>query len=99
RDPLVTGVQTCALPIYTTTDETGQTYVYDAWNRLVKVGTSLVYAYDGCGRRIKSGSTDLYYSSDWQVLQEDLAGNLQAQYVWSPDRKSVVEGQRREHVG
>src|SRR5439155_9466865 len=34
--------------------------------------------------RIKTGSTELYYSSSWQVLEEDSGSNMQAQYVWGP---------------
>ena len=36
------------------TQSVGQTYVYDAWNRLVSVsgGGSAVYEYDGLGRRV-----------------------------------------------
>jgi RHS repeat-associated protein len=78
-----------------TTDELGQTYKYDAWNRLVQVknssGTVIAsYAYDGLGRRIQethSGTAnDLYYSSAWQVLEERTGGVSTAtiQYVWSP---------------
>jgi RHS repeat-associated protein len=78
-----------------TTDELGQTYKYDAWNRLVQVknsgGTVIAsYAYDGLGRRIQEthGGTvnDFYYSSAWQVLEERTGGVSTAtvQYVWSP---------------
>src|SRR6266851_10040651 len=79
-----------------TTDEQGQTYKYNAWNRLVQVknsgGTTIAsYAYDGLGRRIQEthGSTvnDLYYSAAaWQVLEERTGGVSTAtvQYVWSP---------------
>src|SRR5207244_8061544 len=60
-----------------TTDETGKTFIYDAWNRLaqVKSGTQVQvsYGYDALGRRITetTGSTtkDLYYSAAWQVLE------------------------------
>jgi RHS repeat-associated protein len=79
----------------TLTDETGKQFVYDAWNRLVKVknsgGTLLVsYSYDALGRRlqeaINGGTTrDLYYSDQWQVLEDKVAsGSGTAQYVWSP---------------
>jgi RHS repeat-associated protein len=68
----------------TTTDENGQVYVYDAWNRLVQAqdgnGNQLAsYAYDALGRRIQENENDafgnpvtrdLYYSSRWQVLEE-----------------------------
>jgi RHS repeat-associated protein len=75
----------------TTTDQTGKTLVYDAWNRLVayKSGNTTVetMVYDGLNRRIVTSAgtaTDLYYSSAWQVLEERVGGTTQAQYVWSP---------------
>ena len=67
--------------------------VYDAWNRLVTVkdsmGSTLAsYSYDGEGRRVRetrSGTTtDLYYSDQWQVLEEDVSGSAVNSYVWSP---------------
>ena len=72
----------------------GQTFVYDAWNRLVTVksgSTTLAsYAYDALSRRITetTGSTvdQIYYSPDWQVVEERRGGtsasNLSQQYVW-----------------
>jgi RHS repeat-associated protein len=79
----------------TLTDETGKQYVYDAWNRLVKVknlgGTLLIsYTYDALGRRVQEaingGTTrDLYYSDQWQVLEDKVSsGSGTSQYVWSP---------------
>jgi YD repeat-containing protein len=78
----------------TTTDQNGSTYVYDPWNRLVKVtsinGTVLAnYGYDALGERITetdSGSptTDLYYSAQWQVLQEQQGALVTDEEVWSP---------------
>jgi RHS repeat-associated protein len=76
-----------------TGDETGRQFVYDAWNRLVKVkdsgGNTLeTLAYDVLNRRVSqsagSVTTDLYYSSAWQVLEEWVGGVAKAQYVWSP---------------
>ena len=75
----------------TTTDETGKTLVYDAWNWLVRVldvnsNQVASYGYDALGRRITETGTaarDLYFSSAWQVLEEQVAGVTQAQYVWS----------------
>ena len=74
-----------------TTDQSGNTLVYDAWNRLVayKSGSTTLesYQYDGLDRRIVQNSgtaTDLYYSSDWQVLEERQNGTPTTQYVWSP---------------
>jgi RHS repeat-associated protein len=75
----------------TTTDETGKTLVYDAWNRLVAYkngSTTLVsYQYDGLNRRVVENpgtARDLYYSASWQVLEERVSGTAKAQYVWSP---------------
>ncbi|MGN6366760.1 MAG: RHS repeat-associated core domain-containing protein [Phycisphaerae bacterium] len=82
----------------TTTDDQGHTLGYDAWNRLVKVKDSSgnpiqTYSYDALGHRdtetpARTGvTTDLYYSSQWQVLEEDTVNSglkLHAQYVWSP---------------
>src|SRR5439155_11587138 len=76
----------------TTTDDKGQAYVYDAWNRLVHVqdrnGNPIAgYSYDALGRRVLE-NTDrlhaLYYSKDWQVLEEQDSGVVRAQNVWSP---------------
>jgi RHS repeat-associated protein len=76
-----------------TTDETGQTLKYDAWNRLVEVknsgGTTLsAYVPDALTRRVKetSGGTtrDLYYSAAWQVLEEKVSGDTDTRQVWSP---------------
>jgi RHS repeat-associated protein len=96
----ITSISGATTPTYDTngnltTDEVGQTYKYDAWNRLVQVknsgGTVIAsYAYDGLGRRVQethSGTVnDLYYSSAWQVLEERTGGVSTAtvQYVWSP---------------
>jgi RHS repeat-associated protein len=64
----------------------------DAWNRLVSVtlagmGTA-TYSYDGLGRRVTEAengtTTNLLYSAQWQVLEEQVAGQTTAQYVWSP---------------
>ena len=75
------------------TDETGRQFVFDAWNHLVKVknsgGTTLeTFTYDGLGRRVTSNdgttTTDLYYSTQQQVLEEMQGGSATARYVWSP---------------
>jgi RHS repeat-associated protein len=93
----ITSVSGATTPGYdangnTTTDQTGKTLIYDAWNRLVEVksGSTVLeqYSYDSLGRRITetpSGSPtkSLYYSSSWQVLEEDWSGAMQVQYVWS----------------
>src|SRR5262249_39298094 len=74
-----------------TTDERGNQYVYDAWNRLVQrtAGAIVVgYAYDALGRRTLettiTTTRDLYYSAAWQVLEERVTGQADpVQYVWS----------------
>src|SRR5205085_888419 len=67
----------------TTQDETGQKLAYDAWNRLVRVSTAsgatlADYGYDLLGERITEShgdaTTDLYYSDQWQVLEERQGG-------------------------
>ena len=74
-----------------TTDQNGNTLVYDAWNRLVAYkngGTTLeTMSYDGLDRMIVQNSgtaTDLYYSDQWQVLEEQVSGAAKINYVWSP---------------
>jgi RHS repeat-associated protein len=77
----------------TTTDDQGKTLVYDAWNRLVayKNGSTTLesYKYDALNHRIvyNPGTVDdLYYSKDWQVLEQRSGGVSTAtnQNVWSP---------------
>ena len=76
-----------------TTDENGNQYKYDAWNRLVQVkdqnnNVLASYTYDALGRRIQETengtTTDLYYSTQGQVLEEQQGGQATARYVWSP---------------
>jgi RHS repeat-associated protein len=74
-----------------TGDQQAGRLVYDAWNRLVSyqiMGVGLeTYQYDALNRRVIENSgvqRVLYYSSSWQVLEEDVAGTMQDQYVWSP---------------
>ena len=46
------------------------------------------YRYDALGRRVRetrgSTTTDLYYSSAWQVLEERVGTAVQVSYAWSP---------------
>jgi hypothetical protein len=77
-----------------TTDETGKQFVWDAWNRLVAVKSSSgilleSYHYDARGYRISDvpngGSTkDLYYTANWQLIEERISGTTRMSYVWSP---------------
>jgi len=94
----ITGISGATTPTYDsngnmTGDQNGNTFVYDAWNRLVAVknssGTTLeTFRYDGLGRRVTvtaSGTTtNLYYSDQGQVLEEEVSGAATARYVWSP---------------
>jgi RHS repeat-associated protein len=91
----ITSIQSLTTPTYdangnTTKDETAKQYVYDAWNRLVQVkdsgGTPLIsYSHDALRRRITEGSSRvLYYSAEWQVLEERDSGVVKVQQVWSP---------------
>src|SRR5690606_18594219 len=78
-------------------DETStQKYVYDAWNRLVKVTdgsdvNAAEYEYDGRNFRIvkkvysgcmPSHTDDFYYNQDWQTLEvrRDGSANPREQY-------------------
>ncbi len=78
-------------------ETTKHLYVYDAWNRLVKVknaaGTTTLatYEYDGLDRRIRvedssQDNWDYYYNEDWQVIEirEDADPDPLKQYVWHP---------------
>ena len=52
-------------------------------------GTTLAtYSVDGLGHRVteneNSTLTDVYFSSQWQVVEEDVSGSMTNQYVWSP---------------
>ncbi|HEV3447791.1 MAG TPA: DUF4214 domain-containing protein [Gemmataceae bacterium] len=74
----------------TTTDQTAKTLVYDAWNRLVayKSGSTVLvsYSYDLLGRRVTENPgtlRNIYFSAAWQVLEEDVGGSMQDQYIWS----------------
>jgi RHS repeat-associated protein len=93
----ITSISGSTTPTYdnngnTTGDQAGNTMVFDAWNRLVTVknsgGTAIAtYTFDAMGRRVTeaSGGTTriLYFSSVWQLLEEDVGGAMQDQYVWS----------------
>ena len=75
-------------------ETTKHKYIYDAWNRLVKVTdasnvTIVTMEYDGLGQRIQKvvagGAThDYYYNEQWQLLTEALGGSTYATYFWHP---------------
>ncbi len=93
----ITSISGATTPTYDangnmTGDENGNKFVFDAWNRLVTVkdsGNNVLesFGYDGVNRRVSttasSTTTDLYYSAEWQVLEEQIDGNTTTQYVWS----------------
>jgi RHS repeat-associated protein len=92
----ITSLSGATTPVYdsngnTLVDQSGQRYIYDAWNRLVQVqnasGTPLEsYAYDGLNRRVVENAgtaRDLYFSKAWQVVEEESGGTMQTQFVWS----------------
>jgi len=93
----ITSVSGATTPTYDaagnmTGDQNGKTFVYDAWNRLVAVksgSTTLeTFSYDGRNSRVTNTvddvTTDLYYSTQQQVLEEQVAGADVNRYVWSP---------------
>jgi RHS repeat-associated protein len=74
-------------------DESRDEFKYDAWNRMVESkensGANVVtYSWDGTGRRVREvrggNTTDLYYSSAWQVIEERVGGTARISYAWSP---------------
>lgn len=79
------------------TDEQGRTFVYDAWNRLVRVNDAneniiAEYTYDALGRRItetKQGVTTHFYHDDAGRVILETADDPQSmldgyRYVYSP---------------
>ena len=81
-----------------TKDETGQTYVWNAWNQLVEVKNSsgtviATYSYDPLGRMVtqtESGTTtDLYYDGDNEI-EDRQSGNTTTQYVWDPSATNTL---------
>lgn len=74
-----------------TGDESGNTLEYDAWNRLVEVKSGMAtltsYELDALNRRIEENpgtARSLFYSAQWQVIEERESGLAVAQQVWSP---------------
>jgi RHS repeat-associated protein len=79
-----------------TTDQAGNTYSYDAWNRLVFVNlpsqsTNEAYTYNANNQRpglsVCNGAvTTSYYSTNWQELEDDITSGsttTKNSYVWS----------------
>jgi RHS repeat-associated protein len=71
-----------------TTDESGNTYTYDAWGHAVSIingsSTTLLH-YDALGRNVLfnngAGDDQQYYSQQRQVVEEKFSGAYE-QYVW-----------------
>jgi RHS repeat-associated protein len=94
----ITSLGSATTPVYDlngnmTLDQSGLKYIYDAWDRLVAVqnssGTTLeTFSYDGLGNRVTNTvngvTSDLYYSTQGQVIEEASGGNYTTRYVWSP---------------
>ena len=97
----ITSISGATTPTYDadgnmTGDETGKTFVYDAWNRLVAVksGSTVLksYGYDGLNHRVTETTSstvrDLYYSARGQVVEETVTPvgggttKLNMRYVW-----------------
>ncbi len=76
------------------TETTEHRYIYDAWNRLVKVtddqdATILEMEYDGRNHRLSktdasSNVTHYYYNNKWQVIQEVKGTTVDSIYLWHP---------------
>jgi RHS repeat-associated protein len=75
-----------------TSQPDGQTYFYDAWNRLVDVNTGsdvVSYTYDALGRRItetdnNTGVTTDNYFSGQNLIEQQQSGTTTSQFVWGP---------------
>jgi RHS repeat-associated protein len=74
----------------TLTDERSHTFVYDAWNHLVKQTSpsTETFTYDALGRKVTrdtgDGAQRIYYSAQWQVLEQTTAnGEVETENVWS----------------
>ncbi len=75
----------------TLTDGLGHTYSYDAWNRMhtgTDGTTTETFGNDALGRKVSTNdgttTTDHFYSTQWQVLEDDRGGHASNSYVWSP---------------
>jgi RHS repeat-associated protein len=111
RQNQVTSISGQITPAYdangnVTTDQTGKTLVYDAWNRLVQVKqgmTSLVsYRQDALSRRVSENPgtlKDLYYTFAWQVVEEREGSLVRAQYVLSPVYVDAIVERDRDTNG
>jgi RHS repeat-associated protein len=94
----ITSVSSATTPTYDnngnlTKDENNYRFVWDAWNREVKIKNSsdtviATNSYDTLNRKVKvvanSTTTDRLFSSNWQLLEEKAGSNTKTRNVWSP---------------
>ncbi len=94
----ITSVSSATTPTYDnngnlTKDENNYRFVWDAWNRQVKIKNSsdtviATSSYDALNRKVKvvanSTTTDRLFSSTWQLLEEKVGSNTKTRNVWSP---------------
>jgi RHS repeat-associated protein len=92
----ITALASATTPAYDsngnmTTDQNGQQYVYDAWNRMMVAKNSSgstinQYAYDGQNRQILNSSVYRYFSTMGQNLQSGTTAESLNQYqeVYNP---------------
>jgi RHS repeat-associated protein len=71
-----------------TTDESGNTYTYDAWGHAISIvngSSTTALHYDALGRNVVfnngAGNDQQYYSQQRQVVEEKFSGAYE-QYVW-----------------
>jgi RHS repeat-associated protein len=98
RQNEITSVSGATTPTYDnngnlTKDENDYRFVWDAWNREVKIKNSsntviATNAYDGLNHKVQvttsSGTIDEFFSNQWQMLESKSGSNTQIRYVWSP---------------
>ncbi len=94
----ITSVSGATTPTYDnngnlTKDENNYRFVWDAWNREVKIKNSsdtviATNSFDALSRKVKvvanSTTTDRLFSSNWQLLEEKVGSNTKTRNVWSP---------------
>ena len=94
----ITSVSGATTPTYDnngnlTKDENNYRFVYDAWNRQVKIKDSsdtviTTNSFNGINENIKvvagSSTIDRIFSSDWQLLEEKSGSNTVTRNVFSP---------------
>ncbi len=99
RQNEITSVSGATTPTYDnngnlTKDENDNRFVWDAWNREVKIKNSsntviATNAYDGLNHKVQvttgAGLIDkIFGKNEWQVFEEKNGSNTLNRYVWSP---------------